>query len=176
MGLSQAKLAVQAGMDLATLNRLEQGKGNPNIRTLERVAAALGVEVVELLPKAKRRSSPEPKSFDGLEDERHPSILADAITAAAETWLTAVTDPDINIHKRFGIRDAAIELFDRINERLIGKLETLPLDERNKIVLAMKKLNEIPEEAYRAMLDETLKESLEARRKKIRRWTQQISA
>jgi transcriptional regulator with XRE-family HTH domain len=37
-GLSQAKLAVMADMDPATLNRLEQGKGNPNIRTLERVA------------------------------------------------------------------------------------------------------------------------------------------
>lgn len=48
-GMSQAKLAVKAGMDPATLNRLEQGKGNPNLRTLERVAGALGVGVAELL-------------------------------------------------------------------------------------------------------------------------------
>lgn len=69
-GLSQAKLAVAAGMDPATLNRLEQGKGNPNLRTLERVANALDVEVTDLLGKAQRRSSLEPSLFNGLEDER----------------------------------------------------------------------------------------------------------
>lgn len=52
-GLSQAKLAVKAGMDPATLNRLEQGKGNPNLQTLERVAYALDVEVIDLFPKAQ---------------------------------------------------------------------------------------------------------------------------
>ena len=49
-GLSQAKLAVMADMDPATLNRLEQGKGNPNLKTLERVAEALGVEVADFFP------------------------------------------------------------------------------------------------------------------------------
>ena len=74
-GLSQAKLAVTAGMDPATLNRLEQGKGNPNLRTLERVADALEVEVADLLGKAQRRSSPEPSLFNGLEGERRGSKL-----------------------------------------------------------------------------------------------------
>jgi transcriptional regulator with XRE-family HTH domain len=58
-----------AGMDPATLNRLEQGKGNPNLKTLERVADALGVEVVDLLGKEERRSPPEPSLFNGLEEE-----------------------------------------------------------------------------------------------------------
>jgi hypothetical protein len=40
----------------------------------------------------------------------------------------------------------------------------------------MRKLNEVPEEAYRAMPDETLKEALEERRKKMREWTRRISA
>jgi transcriptional regulator with XRE-family HTH domain len=70
-GLSQAKLAVMADMDPATLNRLERGTGNPNLKTLERVADALGVEVADLFPKAERRSSPEPSLFNGLEGERH---------------------------------------------------------------------------------------------------------
>jgi transcriptional regulator with XRE-family HTH domain len=69
-GLSQAQAAVMAGMDPATWNRLEQGKGNPNLRTLERVADALGVEVVELLGKARRRSSLEPSFNDVLAEER----------------------------------------------------------------------------------------------------------
>jgi transcriptional regulator with XRE-family HTH domain len=72
-GLSQAKLAVMAGMDPATLNRLEQGKGNPSLRTLERVANALDVNLAELLedanPKGGRRSSREPSLFNGLEEE-----------------------------------------------------------------------------------------------------------
>ncbi len=48
-GFSQAKLAVKAGMDPATLNRIEQGKGNPNLKTLEKLAETLGVSVVDLL-------------------------------------------------------------------------------------------------------------------------------
>jgi transcriptional regulator with XRE-family HTH domain len=52
-GVSQVGLAAAAGMDPATLNRLEMGKANPNLKTLERLADALGVEVVEFFPKAK---------------------------------------------------------------------------------------------------------------------------
>jgi len=88
-GLSQAKLAVAAGMDPATLNRLEQGKGNPNLRTLERVADALGVEVADLLGKAQRRSSPEPSLFNGLEGERREAIYkpwAEFVNRFAERW------------------------------------------------------------------------------------------
>jgi transcriptional regulator with XRE-family HTH domain len=70
-GLSQAKLAVMADMDPATLNRLERGTGNPNLKTLERVADALGVEVADFFPKAQHRSSLEPSLLDGLEEERH---------------------------------------------------------------------------------------------------------
>jgi transcriptional regulator with XRE-family HTH domain len=58
-----------ADMDPATLNRLEQGKGNPNLKTIARVADALGVEVVELFPKAGS-SSLEPSFNDVLADER----------------------------------------------------------------------------------------------------------
>jgi transcriptional regulator with XRE-family HTH domain len=74
-GLSQAKLAVMADMDPATLNRLEQGKGNPNIRTLERVAGALGVEVADLLGKASAPPSREPSFNDVLEGERRAAAV-----------------------------------------------------------------------------------------------------
>jgi transcriptional regulator with XRE-family HTH domain len=69
-GLSQVKLAVIADMDPATLNRLERGTGNPNLKTLERVADALGVEVADFFPKAPGRSSPQPSLNDALEDFR----------------------------------------------------------------------------------------------------------
>jgi transcriptional regulator with XRE-family HTH domain len=74
-GLSQAKLAVMADMDPATLNRLERGTGNPNLKTLERVAVALEVEVADFFPKAPSRSSREPSLFNGLEGERHLRYL-----------------------------------------------------------------------------------------------------
>ena len=52
-GLTQVRLAVDADMNPATLNRIEQGKANPNLKTLERLARALGVEVVDLFPKVQ---------------------------------------------------------------------------------------------------------------------------
>ena len=76
-GLSQVKLAVMADMDPATLNRLERGTGNPNLKTLERVAEALGVEVADFFPKAPRRSSLEPSLFNGLDEERRRGVLAE---------------------------------------------------------------------------------------------------
>lgn len=59
-GVSQAKLAVTAGMDPATLNRIEQGKGNPNLKTLEKLAEALGVGVVDLLEEAPKAQAQLP--------------------------------------------------------------------------------------------------------------------
>jgi len=74
-GLSQAKLAVMADMDPATLNRLERGTGNPNLKTLERVADALGVGVADFFPKAPPRSPLEPSLLNGLEEERRRTEL-----------------------------------------------------------------------------------------------------
>ena len=73
--MSQAKLAVRADMDPATLNRLEQGKGNPNLRTLERVADALGVEVADLLPRA------QPNLFTAAEQTDREAREAEAAGA-----------------------------------------------------------------------------------------------
>lgn len=70
-GLSQAKLAVMADMDPATLNRIEQGKANPNLKTIEKVAAALGVEVVDLFPKVQ---SPLPEAEQGRRESKLPEV------------------------------------------------------------------------------------------------------
>ena len=86
-GLSQVKLAVMADMDPATLNRLERGTGNPNLKTLERVAEALGVEVADFFPKAARRSSLEPSLFyNGAEDERRSEQLKHLRAWRAFVW------------------------------------------------------------------------------------------
>jgi len=77
-GLTQVRLAVAADMNPATLNRIEQGKANPNLKTLERLAHALGVEVGDLFPKG-RRSSREPSLFNGLEDAAQAEALQKAL-------------------------------------------------------------------------------------------------
>lgn len=52
-GLSQEALAVDAEIDRTYLSRLERVSENPSIVVLERLAGALGVEIVELFRKPK---------------------------------------------------------------------------------------------------------------------------
>ena len=51
-GLSQQKLAAKAGFDYRYVGFLEQARINPTIKTLEKVARALGVHLCDLLPDA----------------------------------------------------------------------------------------------------------------------------
>jgi transcriptional regulator with XRE-family HTH domain len=83
-GLSQAKLAVMADMDPATLNRLEQGKGNPNLRTLERVADALGVGVADLLGKASALPAPQKSLFNDLAREEQRAAVTELLSNRLE--------------------------------------------------------------------------------------------
>lgn len=48
-GLSQRKFALILELDRVTLNRIESGKGNPTLGTLERIAEGLGLSLQELL-------------------------------------------------------------------------------------------------------------------------------
>jgi transcriptional regulator with XRE-family HTH domain len=184
-GLSQVKLAVMADMDPATLNRLEQGKGNPNLKTLERVADALGVEVADFFPKAQRRSSPEPTLLNGLDDERRLSRFSEAIVAAAATWGEAMSNPDMNDTNRFGLIEAALDLSDLINESALEEdWEALTNRERREIVTTMEKLGEAADIGVRR-LEESVEESVEVarqaqraqeRREQIKEMTRRISA
>jgi transcriptional regulator with XRE-family HTH domain len=67
-GLSQAKLAVMAGLDPSTVSQIETGARRANTRTLERLATVLGTEVADLFPKAQ---APLPEF-----EERRPSTFA----------------------------------------------------------------------------------------------------
>src|SRR5215207_2411675 len=122
-GLSQAKLAVMADMDPATLNRLEQGKGNPNIRTLERVAGALGVEVADLLGKASAPPpSLEPSFNDVLDDERRIAAIGrfeENLRHFTSQWREELKDPQKQgRYWCFGVQATAIGL-----TQLISKLD-----------------------------------------------------
>ena len=48
-GLSQEKVARAAGVSNGTYARLEQGKGDPSVTTIQKLARVLGPEVYDLL-------------------------------------------------------------------------------------------------------------------------------
>lgn len=43
--ITQADLAEMAGVSLATVKDIERGKGNPSLRTLEKILSVLGLEM-----------------------------------------------------------------------------------------------------------------------------------
>ena len=43
--ISQPELSEMAGVSLATIKDLERGVGNPSLKTLERIAVVLGLEI-----------------------------------------------------------------------------------------------------------------------------------
>lgn len=53
-GLSQRALADRAGVVKSTIYEAEAGRHIPRIQTLEKLADALGVSIVDLLPSRKR--------------------------------------------------------------------------------------------------------------------------
>ena len=48
--LTQSELAYKVGIEVPNLSVIENGKSNPQLLTLLKIAAALGVELTELLP------------------------------------------------------------------------------------------------------------------------------
>jgi len=65
-GWTQEQLAVYAGSSQPTVNLLEAGKRNPSAATLEKLARALEVEVVDLFPKPQ---TPQPSLEDAAQSE-----------------------------------------------------------------------------------------------------------
>jgi transcriptional regulator with XRE-family HTH domain len=70
-GLAQEALAVDADVDRTYVSRLERNMENPTVGVLQRLAYALGIEIVEFfeVPKpGSRRPQPLPSG-------RHPSKI-----------------------------------------------------------------------------------------------------
>lgn len=76
-GLSQAELARQATVTPTYITKLESGSSAPNIDTVARLAAALGVGMADLLPEA-----PPADPADVLRRQAHR--LADALIDGAD--------------------------------------------------------------------------------------------
>jgi transcriptional regulator with XRE-family HTH domain len=51
MGMSQEILAGQANISRINLSRIENGKAEPGLRTIEAIAKGLGMSITELMSK-----------------------------------------------------------------------------------------------------------------------------
>jgi len=58
LGLSQERLSLAAGLDRTFVWKVEQGKRNPSLESLFKIAAALEIEPDELVRAVKERMSP----------------------------------------------------------------------------------------------------------------------
>jgi transcriptional regulator with XRE-family HTH domain len=148
-GWTQEQLAVYAGSSQPTVNLLEAGKRNPSAATLEKVARALEVEVVDLFPKAPASSQPDFNGLLGEEQRRteleevRESFLEDCAPAGDyimrwERWLDTG-----------GIPEEAVREFLVAASALYPALLGLLRDELTAIVgvLGIKVVDELPDEA-----------------------------
>jgi len=94
-GLTQAQLAVYAGVDPSAVSQIETGNRNPNTTTLIKLAEALGVAVTELFqePTAPKASTPPEARAPDMEEQRlHLAPWGHLVTALNERWLKQIED------------------------------------------------------------------------------------
>lgn len=60
IGLSQEAFAVDAGLDRTYISRIERNLENPTVTALERIAAALGVDIAQLVTDEAHHRGPIP--------------------------------------------------------------------------------------------------------------------
>lgn len=82
--LSQQRLADASRVNKATINQIERGRRSPNVETLEKLAAALGVEVADFFPKTQAELPLEPGYEALLEKRGFPSEQIAAYLAQNE--------------------------------------------------------------------------------------------
>ena len=53
-GLSQEQVALAAGLDRTYVSGIERGRRNPSLRSMQRVASVLNIDLADLLLEARR--------------------------------------------------------------------------------------------------------------------------
>ena len=57
-GLTQKELSEKTGIYQADISKMERGKGNPSLQTIQRLAEGVGVQLrIEFLPKEERKEN-----------------------------------------------------------------------------------------------------------------------
>ena len=60
LGVSQERLAFDAGVDRSYLGGMERGEANPTVDVLDRIAGTLGVPLTELFAKIEKGAAHAP--------------------------------------------------------------------------------------------------------------------
>jgi transcriptional regulator with XRE-family HTH domain len=88
-GLSQQRLAELANVDKVTIVHIEGGKVSPKVETLQKLAAALSVELADLFPKAQAPlplDSPADGAGDPVQAARRIEALPSTAAELASAW------------------------------------------------------------------------------------------
>ncbi len=92
-GMTQAELAEKANLSIDSISRIERGDRAPSFESLERIAAALGTNPVQLL------------NFEGNELE----ALAECSAAALELWKLLKNKKPNQIKKLYKLAKVLLE-------------------------------------------------------------------
>jgi transcriptional regulator with XRE-family HTH domain len=175
-GWSLSELARRTNMTKSIMSLIENGRRHPSTKTLDAIAAAFEVEVGDLFPKARRRSSREAKLV-----ERPRYSFASVIREVAGTWRELVEAEELEFDERIARISTMIELAGALREPLtLEEYTRLPTGVQEEIDEARAALTE----AARAGLEQSEKsleeygqhhEAADAR-ERIRHLTEKISA
>jgi transcriptional regulator with XRE-family HTH domain len=187
-GMTQMDVARRTDLSLQAVGDIERGiVRDPHISSLRQIAYALDVPVEMLVkeemavPAFPLDDASDQEPGRSREEERQSSRFAAAIAAAADSWGEAVSSNDMGDEKRFGLLDAALDLSNRISERVEEEdWDVIPNEERLEIVTTMEKLGEAAERGLRHLQEtaetRTQAEQVKQRRQQMREWTRSISA
>lgn len=124
-GLSRAALAAKSGLNPATVNRIEAGERSPTVATLEKLAAALEVEMSEFFPKAQA------KLWSSLSPEWRPNhdfaAARQKVQEFCEHWDGKLSGPDLDYRslKELGtVLDAWLDVFEIALDAELYELNT----------------------------------------------------
>jgi transcriptional regulator with XRE-family HTH domain len=88
-GMTVEALASRAGVSTGALSQLERGQGNPSLQTLQRLAAALSIPLVQLLQGAAEpehhvvRAGLGPRLPPSKDDTREVQVLRELLTPSS---------------------------------------------------------------------------------------------
>jgi DNA-binding XRE family transcriptional regulator len=182
LGYGIETTAQAAGVSKNSVLRAEHGE---DIRpaTARKIAKALNVEVADLYGKTEYPKWEAPPwlepSFNDVIEERRFFRFADAFDAAADRWITKVSESVASDGELAGLVSAVLDLYEFISGHVSRKTwETLTTEEQAELSRVMDKLALVAADGLlRLKRSGYLDEQQAARRREMmREWTSRISA
>lgn len=137
-GLSQARLAAKAEMNPVTIWRIETGQRSPTVKQLERIAAAMNMEVADFFPKVQVALRLEDRARTAGE------VVAETIAVWGGEWLERVEKWDeLEAHEKdlvIGRGLAAIEIRDALTNQMLDVTDTEEREELKEIVVLLNRV------------------------------------